>query len=373
MTAITEDKILGALGCIVDPDQKRDIVSLGMVQGIRIKDGHVSFAIEVDASRGEALEPVRKQAEAVIHRLPGVITCQAVLTAERQSSSQPPPARAAGGPAMAPRSDLLPEVNAIVAVASGKGGVGKSTTAANLAIALAAQGHSAGLLDADIYGPSMRRMLGVVGNPKSSDGVKLDPISKYGIKAMSMAFLVEEETPIVWRGPMVQSALEQMMRDINWGALDVLVVDMPPGTGDTQLTMAQRVPLAGAIIVSTPQDIALIDARKGLNMFRKVDVPVLGLIENMSYFLCPACGHRSEIFGHGGARSEAERLDMDFLGEIPLHMAIRETSDGGTPIVAAEPDGEHAKAYLAIAERVWDKIGRSLADREAAAPRIVIQ
>ena len=219
----------------------------------------------------------------------------------------------------------------------------------------------------------MRRMLGITGSPVSSDGVKLDPMSKYGIKAMSMAFLVDEDTPIVWRGPMVQSALEQMMRDVAWGDLDVLIVDMPPGTGDTQLTMAQRVPLAGAVIVSTPQDIALIDARKGLNMFRKVDVPVLGLIENMSYFCCPNCGHRTEIFGHGGARQEAERLGMEFLGEVPLDIAIRETSDSGTPIVAYDPEGEHARAYLEIASRVWAQVEASLNRHAAAAPKIVIQ
>ena len=257
-------------------------------------------------------------------------------------------------------------------MASGKGGVGKSTTAVNLAVALARLGKRTGLLDADIYGPSMRRLLGIAGQPVSSDGARLDPMERHGVKSMSMAFLVEEETPIVWRGPMVQSALEQMMRDVAWGELDVLIVDMPPGTGDTQLTMAQRVPLAGAIIVSTPQDIALIDARKGLNMFRKVDVPVLGLIENMSYFLCPKCGERTEIFGHGGARREAETLGMDFLGEVPLDVAIRETSDAGVPIVAAEPDGPHAQTYLRIAEAVWAGIEQSLNQRAASAPRIVV-
>lgn len=269
--------------------------------------------------------------------------------------------------------ELLPDVKAIVAVASGKGGVGKSTTAVNLALALARQGRRTGLLDADVYGPSMRRLLGIAGNPGSSDGVRLDAMEKFGIKAMSMAFLVEEETPIVWRGPMVQSALEQMMRDVAWGSLDILVVDMPPGTGDTQLTMAQRVPLAGAVIVSTPQDIALIDARKGLNMFRKVDVPVLGIIENMSYFVCPHCQGRTDIFGHGGAEAEAARLGVDFLGGIPLDVAIRETSDGGTPIVAADPEGEHAKAYLAIAARVWDKVEEVIAGRAQTTPRIVVQ
>jgi ATP-binding protein involved in chromosome partitioning len=335
---------------------------------LRLQGGHVAFAIEVDAERGARFEAVRKEAERIVHKLPGVISATVVLTAERKAAAAPPrPA-----PAPTARGNLLPEVGAIIAVASGKGGVGKSTTAVNLALALQRLGRTTGLLDADIYGPSMRRMLGVSGQPTSSDGVKLDPVVAHGVKSMSMAFLVDEETPIVWRGPMVQSALEQMMRDVAWGPLDVLVVDMPPGTGDTQLTMAQQVPLAGAIIVSTPQDIALIDARKGLNMFRKVDVPVLGLIENMSYFLCPHCGGRSEIFGHGGAREEAARLGIDFLGEIPLDIVIRETSDGGHPIVAADPESVHARAYVAIAEKVWAKLAETMSARAATAPRIVI-
>jgi ATP-binding protein involved in chromosome partitioning len=377
MMNVTEQQVLDALKCVVDPDLRKDIVSLGMVQGLRVKDGHVAFALEVDPQRGPALEPVRKQAESLVHKLPGVLTASVVLTAERPPTAarEPQPhAHAHGRPSAqgGVAGNLLPEVGAIIAVASGKGGVGKSTTAVNLALALAALGHRTGLLDADIYGPSMRRLLGIDGQPTSRDGEKLDPMERYGIKAMSMAFLVEEETPIVWRGPMVQSALEQMMRDVAWGPLDVMIVDMPPGTGDTQLTMAQKVPLAGAVIVSTPQDIALIDARKGLNMFRKVDVPVLGLIENMSYFCCPNCGHRSEIFGHGGAKREAERLDMDFLGEVPLDIVIRETSDGGQPIVASDPNSEHARGYLAIAAKVWEKVEQANADRAATAPRIIV-
>jgi ATP-binding protein involved in chromosome partitioning len=374
MHDVTEQQVLEALKCVVDPERRNDIVSLGMVQGLQIRDGHVALALEVDPKRGPQLEPLRKQVETLVHKLPGVITASIVLTAERQAAAPPPPPRAPHRHAhqATAAGTLLPDVGAIVAVASGKGGVGKSTTAANLALALAKLGHRTGLLDADIYGPSMRRLLGIAGQPVSSDGVKLDPMEKYGIKAMSMAFLVEEDTPIVWRGPMVQSALEQMMRDVGWGQLDIMIVDMPPGTGDTQLTMAQKVPLAGAVIVSTPQDIALIDARKGLNMFRKVDVPVLGLIENMSYFCCPNCGHRTEIFGHGGARREAERLGMNFLGEIPLDVAIRETSDEGRPIVAADPDGEHARAFLSIAEKLWGQVEQSIAARAATAPRIVV-
>jgi ATP-binding protein involved in chromosome partitioning len=376
MPQVTEQQIIDALRCVVDRERHQDIVSLGMVQGVRIKDGHVAFALQVEPERGPRLEPLRKEAETLVHKLPGVISASVVLTAERPAPaaarSHQQGAHQHGGHAHSGGDALLPGVRSIIAVASGKGGVGKSTTAVNLALALAALGRRTGLLDADIYGPSMRRMLGIAGQPVSSDGVKLDPMVRFGIKSMSMAFLVEEETPIVWRGPMVQSALEQMMRDVAWGELDVLVVDMPPGTGDTQLTMAQRVPLAGAIIISTPQDIALIDARKGLNMFRKVDVPVLGLVENMSYFLCPHCGGRTDIFGHGGARREAERLGMDFLGEIPLDVAIRETSDAGTPIVASDPESPHAQAYLAIAAKVWQKIEESQQQRAAAAPRIVI-
>jgi ATP-binding protein involved in chromosome partitioning len=376
MADVTEQNIVDALRCVVDPDRGQDIVSLGMLGGLQIRDGHVSCSLQVDPERGPQLEPLRKTVERTVHKLPGVRSATVVLTAERAAPQAPQAAAAPhahGAQAARGRgAPLLPEVAAIVAVASGKGGVGKSTTAVNLALALSALGHDVGLLDADIYGPSMRRMLGFTGKPTSSDGDKLDPVMTHGIKSMSMAFLVDEETPIVWRGPMVQSALEQMMRDVAWGALDVLIVDMPPGTGDTQLTMAQQVPLAGAVIVSTPQDIALIDARKGLNMFRKVDVPVLGLIENMSYFACPKCGERTDIFGHGGARKEAERLGMPFLGEIPLDIVIRETSDGGHPIVASDPDGAHALVYKAIAEKVWEQVSAVVQSRQASAPRIVV-
>ena len=262
---------------------------------------------------------------------------------------------------------LLPEIGAIVAVASGKGGVGKSTTAVNLAVALAAQGLRVGLLDADIYGPSLPQMLGTKERPRSA-GQRIEPLSRWGLKAMSIGFLVDEETAMIWRGPMVMGALEQMLSQVEWGALDVLMVDMPPGTGDAQLTMSQRVPLKGAVIVSTPQDVALIDARRGVRMFEKVNVPVLGLIENMSYFCCPNCNHRTEIFGHGGARTEAEKLGVEFLGELPLRLAIRETADAGTPIVLARPDSEEAATYRAIAARVWEKAGAPA----SAGPRIIM-
>ena len=380
MSHVTEEMVLEALRAVRDPDKGADIVALGMVQGLQIQDGHVAFAVVVDPQRGAAMEPVRKAAEQAVFAMDGVLSATVVLTAEKEGAQQAPKGHGhdhghdhghghgaqAGGP-------MLPDVRAIVAVASGKGGVGKSTTAVNLALALASLGHKVGLLDADIYGPSMPRMLGINGEPTSSDGKTLDPMEGHGIKCMSMGFLVEEETPVIWRGPMVQTALTQMMRDVKWGHLDVLVVDMPPGTGDAQLTMAQQVPLTGAVIVSTPQDIALADARKGLNMFRKVDVPVFGMVENMSYFLCPSCGSRSEIFGHGGAKAEAALLSMDFLGEIPLHMDIRTTSDGGNPIVVSEPESEHAKAYKAIATKVWDKICAVLESKATSAPRIMVQ
>lgn len=386
MSRITEDQVLEALRQVLDPDRGADIVGLGMIQGLVVKDGNVGFAIEVDPKRGARLEPLRKAAEAAVDKLDGVLSVTAVLTAEagggakggngtattaataptaQPSSSRP--SQASGGAARA----LVPGVKHIVAVASGKGGVGKSTTAVNLTLALAAQGLKIGILDADIYGPSQPRMMGIAGRPNSPDGKTLTPLENYGVKVMSMGFLVAEDTPMIWRGPMVQSALQQMLRDVDWGELDVLVVDMPPGTGDAQLTMAQQVPLSGAVIVSTPQDIALLDARKGLNMFRKVDVPVLGIVENMSLYICPSCGHEAHIFGHGGAKREAEKLGMEFLGELPLTIEIRETSDGGQPIVVSHPDSAYAESYLAIARRVWEKLSGVSARREA--PRIVMQ
>ena len=377
MSAVTQDQVLTALRQVMDPDRQRDIVSLGMVAGLTLREGHVGFAIEVDPQRGPKLEPLRKAAERAVERLDGVLSVTAVLTAESKpgqaaTRSQPTGHAHGHGPAAhgAAGKALVPGVKTIVAVASGKGGVGKSTVAVNLALAFLANGLKVGLLDADIYGPSMPRMMGIAGKPSSRDGRVLEPMQNYGIKCMSMGFLVPEDTPMIWRGPMVMSAIQQMLRDVSWGELDILVVDLPPGTGDAQLTMAQQVPLSGAVIVSTPQDIALLDARKGLNMFRKVEVPVLGIVENMSYFRCPHCGERSEIFSHGGARREAEKLGTDFLGEVPLDIAIRETSDEGRPIVVSQPDSEHAKLFRAMAERLWTKLS-STAPR--VAPKIVIQ
>jgi len=385
MAAVTERQILDALARVRDPDKGSDIVSLNMVSGVVIRDGNVGFAIEVEPERGPRLEPLRKAAEEAVEALPGVLSVTAVLTAESRSSGRqspgaqrpPPHAHAHGnapqGPgapaAQATRRGAVPGVGAIVAVASGKGGVGKSTTAVNLALALHELGLKVGILDADIYGPSMPKLLGIRERPESAGGNRLRPIERYGMPVMSIGFLIEEETPMIWRGPMVMSALTQMLREVEWGTLDVLVVDMPPGTGDAQLTMAQQVPLKGAVIVSTPQDLALIDARRGIAMFRRVNVPVLGIVENMSTFICPHCGSRSDIFGHGGARREADRLGVPFLGEVPLDIAIREKSDAGSPVVSAAADNPLAQYYRDIAVRVRD--GLAAAGRPA--PKIVIE
>jgi ATP-binding protein involved in chromosome partitioning len=356
-----------ALTAVKDPASGQDVVAAGMVQGLVVRDGMVHFAVQVAREAAASMEPVRAAAEAAARAVPGVISATAVLTAHRAEAA--PAARPAGprGPAT-PGPMLLSDVRAIIAVASGKGGVGKSTTAVNLAVALAADGLKVGLLDADIYGPSLPQMLGTRERPRS-EGQRIIPLSRWGLKAMSIGFLVEEETPMIWRGPMVMGALEQMMGQVAWGPLDVMIVDMPPGTGDAQLTMSQRVPLAGAVIVSTPQDVALLDARRGVRMFEKVNVPVLGLIENMSFFCCPNCNHRSDIFSHGGARREAERLGVEFLGELPLKLEIRELADAGTPIVMARPDSDEAQTYRRIARRVWEKA----AAKADAAPKIVME
>jgi ATP-binding protein involved in chromosome partitioning len=380
--ALSEAQILDALRTVRDPDRGGDIVSLAMVSGLAVKDGHVAFAIEVDPARGPHLEPLRKAAEKAVDALPGVLSVTAVLTAQKQVGAAAAGGRAAprapgtgpaGGPGSPGGKQLVPGVRTIIAIASGKGGVGKSTTAVNLALALAAKGLKVGILDADIYGPSQPRMMGITGRPRSPDGKTLEPLENYGVKVMSMGFLVPEDTPMIWRGPMVMGALEQMIRDVAWGELDAMVIDLPPGTGDAQLTISQRVPVTGAVIVSTPQDIALLDAKKGLNMFRKVEVPVLGIIENMSYHVCANCGHVEHIFDHGGAKREAQRLGTEFLGELPLHIAIRETSDGGRPIVVSQPASEHAKAYQRIADRVWEKVEELTGASARQPPRIVMQ
>ncbi|KQZ19269.1 sodium:proton antiporter [Mesorhizobium sp. Root552] len=386
---VTKETVIERLKTVSGPDFSGNIVDLGMLSDIFIADGKVFFSITVPAARAQEMEPLRAAADRVVKSIPGVTGAVVTLTAEKRGGGmeapvpprppvQRPAAAAPHAPHPAPASRAsgkrgVPGIEAIIAVASGKGGVGKSTTAANIALGLAANGLKVGILDADIYGPSVPRLLGIHGKPESADGKILKPLQNYGLKAMSMGFLVDEETPMIWRGPMVISALTQMLREVEWGPLDVLVVDMPPGTGDAQLTMAQQVPLAGAIIVSTPQDLALIDARKGLNMFRKVDVPLLGIVENMSYFIAPDTGKRYDIFGHGGAKREAERLGVTFLGEVPLEMGIRESSDNGRPVVAVKPDGPEAKIYRAIAAKVWERLQEEKGAAEASTPAIVFE
>ncbi len=368
MPQATRNDVLKALDGIIDPVSGRTVVQQDMIQGLVVRDGHVGFALEVDPRRGAEAEPLCKACEKAVRALPGVLSVTAVLTAHKDKDTEVPRsplAQRQRGPA--PQAGI-PGVGAIIAVASGKGGVGKSTVAVNLALGLQALGFKTGLLDADIYGPSVPRLLAITEKPEAN-GNKLAPVVKLGLKTMSIGFLVEEDTPMIWRGPMVQSALTQMLNDVAWAPLDILVIDMPPGTGDAQLTIAQRVPLKGAVIVSTPQDIALIDARKALAMFRKTEVPVLGIVENMSTYICPHCGHESHIFGHGGARETALALDTSFLGEIPLVSAIRETSDAGTPIVAAAPDGPEAHAFLLIAREVAAKLGSP----QRTAPTIVME
>jgi ATP-binding protein involved in chromosome partitioning len=395
--AVTREQVLACLQGINNPEGI-PLPDTGTLSDVVATDGKVFFSISVDAAQVKAWETVRERAEKAVRALPGVQSALVALTAERKAGA--PQARTPSGPAPSARTPPspappartpgpapagarpgprgggdnlqgVPGVEAIIAVASGKGGVGKSTTAVNLALGLASLGLRVGILDADIYGPSLPKLLAIKERPQTLGGTRLKPITRYGLTVMSIGFLIDEETPMIWRGPMVISALTQMLREVEWGTLDVMVVDMPPGTGDAQLTMAQQVPLKGAVIVSTPQDLALIDARRGISMFKRVNVPVLGVIENMSYFLCPHCGTRSDIFSHGGARHEAERLGVPFLGEVPLHMTIREKSDAGLPVVATEPDGPHAKIYRDIAARVRDQLKGGGAAR--AAPRIVIE
>ncbi|HSR76339.1 MAG TPA: Mrp/NBP35 family ATP-binding protein [Xanthobacteraceae bacterium] len=379
--AVEKTDVLTALARVKSPDGVA-LPATGKLSDVIVTDGKVFFSITVDAAVVPSWEPVSKAAEAAVRAVPGVVSAMVALTGERPAGAraQPtaPPSRVA--PAAPPgarphgrqpagQQPAVPGVEAIIAVASGKGGVGKSTTAVNLALGLRDLGLKVGVLDADIYGPSVPKLLAIRGKPQTIGGTRLRPMDGYGLKVMSIGFLIEEETPMIWRGPMVMSALTQMLREVEWGTLDVMVVDMPPGTGDAQLTMAQQVPLKGAVIVSTPQDLALIDARRGIGMFRRVNVPVLGIVENMSYFQCPECGTRADIFGHGGARHEAERQGVPFLGEVPLHMEIREKSDAGLPVVATDPDGAHAKIYREIAARVR----AGLAGASKPAPKIVIE
>jgi len=369
---VSKEQVLAALAKVRTPGGTA-LAEAPALSDIVTSDGKVFFSITVDAAAVKLWEPVRKAAEEAVRAVPGVQSALVALTAERAAGApRVPPQPARARPAAHPADNApagIPGVEAVIAVASGKGGVGKSTTAVNLALGLRDLGLKVGMLDADIYGPSLPRLLAIKEKPQTIGGTRLKPISRYGLTAMSIGFLIDEETPMIWRGPMVMSAITQMLREVEWGRLDVMVVDMPPGTGDAQLTMAQQVPLKGAVIVSTPQDLALIDARRGIAMFRRVNVPVLGLVENMSYFLCPHCGGRSDIFGYGGARQEAERLGVPFLGEVPLNMTIREKSDTGLPVVATEPEGEHARIYRTIAAKVRD----ALASAGRPAPKIVIE
>lgn len=360
MAAPTEQGLREALRAIRDPKSGQDIVEAGLIDSLQTRDGLVQLTLRGERGQAKLMETLRSEAHKLLARQPGVTNAAVILTAHRTPDA---PAK----PTPAPRPSLLADVTHVVAVASGKGGVGKSTTAVNLAVAFAKAGHRVGLLDADVYGPSLPRMLGVSGKPPIVDG-KMQPIEAWGLKAMSIGLLVDADGAMIWRGPMVISALEQMMSQVNWGPLDIMVVDMPPGTGDAQLTMAQRVSLSGAVIVSTPQDIALIDARRGVRMFEKVMVPVLGVVENMSSFACPHCGETTHLFGHGGARREAEALGVPFLGEVPLLLDIRTTGDAGTPIVAAAPDSPAAQAYAAIAARVLAGLGGA----KQTGPRIVM-
>ncbi len=363
-------KILEVLSQITSPGLKGDIVSQKLVSDIIIKDGRVIFSITAPEGLGKEMAYVRDQAEQRIAKLDGVERVLIALTAEAAPAAPKTIPRLKKrnqerpvGPDMRPKAGAIPGIKSVVAVASGKGGVGKSTAAVNLALALHGLGLKVGLLDADIYGPSLPRLMDLKDRP-AIENDRIIPLEKHGIKLMSMGLLMEEDNPVIWRGPMIVSALMQMVREVEWGQLDILVLDMPPGTGDAQLTMAQQVPLAGAVIVSTPQDLALIDARKGLKMFTSVDVPIMGIIENMSYFLCPKCGETSHIFGHGGAEREARKLNVPFLGAIPLHMDIRHYSDEGTPIVVAKPESEHAKIFKSIALKVATKLNPDTEEEE---------
>jgi ATP-binding protein involved in chromosome partitioning len=357
---VTRDDVVRALSRIVDPASGRDIVAADMAKAISVGEGGgVNFVIEVDPALGPQAEPLRAAAQKAVEALPGVARVNAVLTAHsadpqpsrRPAPKGPPPDLGTGRrKPTEPADKRIPGVDHLIAIASGKGGVGKSTVAANLAVALAAAGKRVGLLDADVYGPSQPRMMGISGRPSSPDGKTIMPLRNHGVTCMSIGFMVQEGDAIIWRGPMLMSALQQLLGQVAWGRLDALLVDLPPGTGDVQLTLSQKAEVTGAIVVSTPQDVALLDVRKSLDMFRKTGTPVLGMVENMSTHICSNCGHEEQIFGHGGAEKEAERIGVPFLGSIPLDRSIREAGDGGAPIVASRPDSPQAGAFRAIAE-----------------------
>jgi ATP-binding protein involved in chromosome partitioning len=368
MATVTQDDVLSVLKRIAAPDGRGNVVSAGLVSDIAIQGSTVMFALITTPQHARTMENLRGAVEKAVLAIPGVEKAMVALTAER-APGQPPQAPAQP----AARGTGVPGIKHLIAVASGKGGVGKSTTAINLALALHSLGLKVAVLDADVYGPSMPRLFGLTGKPEASgaQGKKMKPMTRYGVELMSIGFLVPEDTAMIWRGPMVMSALTQLLRETEWSEADVMVIDMPPGTGDVQLSLAQQTPLSGAVIVSTPQDLALIDARKGLNMFRKVNVPVIGIVENMSYFTCTKCGERHEIFGHGGAREEAQRIGVPFLGEIPLDKEVRLRSDSGEPVVATQPDSLHTAIYRDVARQVWAALERGGLARPA--PRIVVE
>ena len=362
---ITLEKVKSVLRKVKYTHSKDNIVDDGDVSGIVIKNGHIGFSIEIDPSLAKKSDEMRREAEAAVRKLSGVISATAIMTAHKNSASEG--TEKLSSPEKT-SSKLLKPAKYVVAIASGKGGVGKSTTSINIALALKLQGIRVGILDADIYGPSLPRLIGTSRKP-DYENKKLIPLDAWGLQAMSIGFLVESESPMIWRGPMVMSALEQMIRDVLWSDLDVLVIDLPPGTGDAQLTLSQRLALSGAVIISTPQDLALIDARKGLNMFRKVGVPIIGIIENMSYFICSNCGTQHDIFCTGGAQKEAAKLNIPFLGKIPLEITIRRTSDSGEPLVASDPENQHTKTYIKIAQKIWD----NLTNQEVERPKIIFE
>src|SRR5690242_1037101 len=359
--AVTEQDVQQSLRQLVDPNLERDFVSAKSVKGVRVEDGNVAVDIQLAYPARSQHETIRRLVHDAIAGLPGVSRVN-VNVSQKMTTH-----------AVQRGVKLVPGVKNIVAVASGKGGVGKSTTAVNLALALAAEGASVAILDADIYGPSQPTMLGLAGRPESKDGKTLEPMEAYGVQAMSIGFLIDTDTPMVWRGPMVTQALEQLLKDTNWRDVDFLIVDMPPGTGDIQLTLAQKVPVTGAVIVTTPQDIALIDARKGLKMFEKVGVPIVGVVENMSIHICSKCGHAEHIFGEGGAEKMCRDYSVPFLGALPLDIRIREQADSGRPTVVADPDGAVAQAYKAIARKVAISVAKRAEDFSAKFPSIVVQ
>jgi ATP-binding protein involved in chromosome partitioning len=359
--SLTEADVLSALRQIVDPNTAKDLVTGKSAKNVRVDAGHVSVDVELGYPAKSQIDPIRRQVIAALRALPGVSNVSANVYQKIVAH------------AVQRGVKLLPNVKNIIAVASGKGGVGKSTTAVNLALALASEGASVGMLDADIYGPSQPMMLGITGRPESRDGKTLEPMEGHGIQASSIGFMIDMDTPMVWRGPMVTQALEQLLRETNWRELDYLVIDMPPGTGDIHLTLSQKIPVTGAVIVTTPQDIALLDARKGLKMFEKVGIPILGIVENMAIHVCSNCGHVEHIFGQGGGERMAKEYDVDYLGGLPLDIRIREQADSGKPTVVSDPDGPIAEAYRRIARLVAVKIAEKSRDMSMKFPSIVVQ